>query len=382
MLSSSGKDGNVFSYNSIIYIILFVWLLIPASDIVAKYFLGVNFFAFRAWEVVVKGADSQGSFKSSFKFEKMIYGDLANKLNIRKFRQYRYQLFTTDGYGFRNKNRPSDTYYPIVVVGDSDMAGSSLSDNMTFSSQLEKELDIPVYNYACLSPLDLLKDKRFMKDKPQIVIWEQIERSINGGTYEKYANLMTAPDIQVIPKQVPKETQLPLLSKHIAQNILSEVQWYFLGMKNDDIHYIDRESEMLFFKLGIPLLNYDYTKRGYETVVKGVKQIQKHFNDKGIKLIYLPLPDKENIYSYMLPLNMKSKNNEVAIRKLYSRLLEEGISTIDLYSLFTGGSTNDKFLYFKDDTHWNSYGVAIAAKATTKYITKNDMLLRKSINQL
>jgi len=91
--------------------------------------------------------------------KKNIFGDLANMLKVRKFRDYRHQVFTTDLYGFRNKQYPSGTNFQVVVAGDSDMAGSSLSDLQIFSSKLAEQLEVNVFNYAPWSPRTYLKDR-------------------------------------------------------------------------------------------------------------------------------------------------------------------------------------------------------------------------------
>ncbi len=367
--------SNYNSHKLFLYVIFFIWLLIPIADTLAHYISYDGFSTFRAWEIVTRGR-GQGPFAPSVSFEKTIYGDLANILKVRKFRQYRHQLFTTDSYGFRNIEAPAETYYPIVVVGDSDMAGSSLSDDETFSFQLSKSLNIPIYNYAPYSPIYFLGDERFKKYPPKILIWESVERTIQGSVFKRYAELPDNTKVQFKKKVSVQESHLPRsrLSTQLAREIFHELRWYLTGIKPEAISFIHQQSGMLFYTPGVKQLTLDSNDRDIKGIIAGIKQIQKILQNQGITLLYIPLPDKENIYRKMLPDDIPGKDSkEFFLQDLNTALIKSGVHTVDLYSLFNKASVDQDYLYFRDDTHWNKKGVSMAVEAVIEYLEEHSL---------
>lgn len=354
-----------------VIVIITIWFSIPIIDLMGKLLLSLDHFSYRAWEQLSAQPDNIGPFKSSSVFRGKIYGDLAHMMKVSRFRQYRTQIFTTDPYGFRNTNYSDSKYYPVIVVGDSDMAGSSLSDQGTFSVQLENKLEVPVYNYAPSSPLDILADERFKDRLPRIVVWEEVERTIIGNRYLHLANLPI--NISVKPrKRNSQPADVPLISAYYGQNIYNEIKWYLTGLTTKNISFVEPETGMLFYKAGTTLLEYSGNQRDGTSVVKGIKRIKDIFQAKGIDLIYIPLPDKENIYRKKLPETLHPKRKQPFLPQLHLELQRNGVLSVDLYSIFNSHSDEDGFLYFLDDTHWNARGVKIAVDQTLKIIKKNE----------
>lgn len=357
--------------------ILFIWLSIAGIDLAGKYLLDFTFFSFRAWESMVEGK-STGPFKPSARFEKDIHGDLANLLKVRKYRQKRHQIFSTDSYGFRNPQYPDGTYFPIVALGSSDMAGSSLSDEQTFSHQLQRELGVKVYNYASLSPISFFADQRFLKNPPRILIWEGIERKLLGTDFAQYATIPNIKDIQfrmaITEEGGGAKPKLPTLSKYFSQQLFYEMRWYLTGMKTDSIGYIDTQSEMLFYSEGIKFQGLTWKDREIDTIFKGIEKIHRVCAERNITLIFLPLPDKETIYIDRLPQGIVNKKNGAEFfKKIHEGLNSRKIFNIDLYAHFKKHAQK-KNLYFLDDTHWSPDGVTEAVDLTANLIKKEKLL--------
>jgi len=83
-------------------------------------------------------------------------------------------------------------------------------------------------------------------------------------------------------------------------------------------------------------------------------------------LILVPVPNKAEIYSEKIFANSKI---ELMIRNkrnnFFRQFEKSGIETIDLFDLFMI-KKQDSSLYFKTDTHWNSFGKMIAATEVSK----------------
>src|SRR5262249_32626914 len=115
-------------------------------DIFAR-FLPLDDLTFRAWEAATRYHAPCAPFRANIRYENdSSYGDLAAMGNLRQYRQYRREKFSTDAFGFRrNSNRsPAATY--DVVVGDSMIVGSGVNDEETLSARLEQHLGVGVYN--------------------------------------------------------------------------------------------------------------------------------------------------------------------------------------------------------------------------------------------
>lgn len=90
--------------------------------------------------------------------------------------------------------------------------------------------------------------------------------------------------------------------------------------------------------------------------VQTIKAYQNLFNHRGIRFIFLPIPNKETIlYESLGP------PRPVFLKQLVARLKQSGVQTVDTKEAFKKAFQNGAFLYQKDDTHWNADGVKIAA---------------------
>lgn len=356
-------------------VIFLVWLGVPLLNLVGSLCLDKQFFDFRAWEYM-SATSGEGPFRAGARFEKEIYGDLANMLNIAKFRQYRHQVFSTDSYGFRNPEYPAGTYFNIVVTGDSDMAGSSLTDHDTFSARLSQVLSCNVYNYAPRSPIAFLADKRFASKPPKVLIWEAIGRTITGAGYHGYAQLPVEGEFTVQKTtSLRDKQQIPQLTNYFSRRIFHEARWLLTGIHSPSISYIDKVTGMLFYAPSIEMLRFNSRQRGLLTVLDGIERVHQICLRRGITLIYIPLPDKEDIYQDLLPPAIRQTFAAPNfMEELMDGLARRGIVYVNLRRAFASEAGSAPFLYFPDDTHWNQHGVKMAAHITAKLIRDRHLL--------
>ena len=349
-----------------------IWLVVLVGDTLSMFIFERRDMTFRAWETVISGRQFPPFLPNAI-FEKPIYGDLVNFAKILEFRRFRSQRFCTDAFGFRNPAFENSTRFPLVAIGDSDMAGSSLSDNETYTSKLGQMLGVPVYNYSPMSPIVFLGDDRFRKNPPEILIWEAIERTINNCNYKVYTTIPVKSNI-LIPDEYRRKKTIPetrpgLLTK-CCQWAFHTARWRLIGLHNPQIGYIDTNNGMLFYKKGINLLNKTADERGLATVVDGIVRIQEICRRRGITLVYMPLPDKENIYQQWLPPALRGYNNQKPfVSELVSALNARGVATVSLYDPFLSAAKNKKLLYFEGDSHWNPDGVKLAAQITMRRLS-------------
>ena len=96
-----------------------------------------------------------------------------------------------------------------------------------------------------------------------------------------------------------------------------------------------------------------------------IKAYDELLRSKGIRFIFLPIPEKENIYHEAL-----QTKRPVFLEQLISALKNLGIETVDTQSAFEDAFQKGALLYHTNDTHWNRNAVEIAADLIQDMIGK------------
>ena len=108
------------------------------------FILPIDFFTFRVWEALVirKYRNSlPGQFYPNMEVTKIEEGDMAHHT---KFAYKRKVKWITDRYGYRKQNT-NRSKHQVVIIGDSNIAGSGLTQEDILSEVLEKKLKVGVY---------------------------------------------------------------------------------------------------------------------------------------------------------------------------------------------------------------------------------------------
>ena len=93
-------------------------------------------------------------------------------------------------------------------------------------------------------------------------------------------------------------------------------------------------------------------------LVRRLKGYNEYFNDLGITFIFLPIPNKANIYHEVFP----NSNKPASLTVLINELKDNGINVVDTQTGFDLALDKGINLYHFDDTHWNSNGVKVTAR--------------------
>ena len=99
-------------------------------------------------------------------------------------------------------------------------------------------------------------------------------------------------------------------------------------------------------------------------------EFKKFLESKNISLIFVPVPNKSDIYFEKLPVNVAIQDTFGIIHPYYRKFLKDlqtaGIEVIDLLPAFLEAkkedSKNKESIYQIHDTHWTSRGIQIAAQ--------------------
>jgi lysophospholipase L1-like esterase len=279
----------------------------------------------------------------------------------------------TDRYGYRKKD--AEGIKPqVVIIGDSNIAGMGLTQKEMLSEVLEDTLKIPVYPYAPVGSINtFLKDLRFKKDRPKIVIVSIIEKDILKLPFPKVPK--KGEDFHSFYEWRDKIKQTRwvqsagvFLDRLFKMNMLNYARARIRNTAVRDFHHFPSKFGTMFFVQG-EAANKEVPNEGFQKAVENIEAYDQVLKKKGIRFIFLPIPNKENIYHDFLP----NPRRPVFLEQLIQELKSRKIETVDMQRAFEDEYKNHStLLYSLDDSHWNAKGVRLAADFTTKLINRDE----------
>jgi hypothetical protein len=268
----------------------------------------------------------------------------------------------------------------MVIIGESNIAGSSLTQEEILSEVLEDQLKVSVYPYAPVGRINsFLKNKRFIENSPDIVIFARIERELldlpslkpireNKLSSKLKKQIQKNRMIQSLTIQLDRVSKMIMLH-HFRANLRRSIS----TPKHFGSEHISSQYGPIFFVQGRSA-NEDVSKEKLDKAIQIIKSYNDAVKSRGIRFIFLPIPNKENIYFESL-----QTPRPVFLEQLISELKSHGIETIDTQKAFEEAfQKNQVLLYHTDDTHWNGNAVRIAADLLTKVIEERERILPHS----
>ncbi len=335
--------------------------------------LPIDFFTFRVWEaVLIREFRSilTGRFYPCVEITKLeTGGDLSH---YTPFAIQKKVKWMTDRYGFRKKD--SEGIKPqVVIIGDSNIAGMRLTQEEMLSEVLEDQVKVSVYPYAPVGLNTFLKDLRFKKDPPQVVVVSVIERDILSLPFPKPPNerdgLLSFYEWGDKIKQTRwVQSAGVLLDRLFKMNMLSYVRARIGNRVARKVYHFPSKFGPMLFLQG-DAANKEVPQDEFEKAVKTIEAYDQVLKKKGIRFIFLPIPNKENIYHEYLP----NPRRPIFLKQLIQELKKRKIETVDLQKTFEDEyRENLTLLYFLDDSHWNAKGVRLAADRMVELIEKKE----------
>jgi alginate O-acetyltransferase complex protein AlgJ len=332
--------------------------------------LPIDFFTFRVWEaLLIRELRSilPGHFYPRMEIVKLeTGGDLTHDTS---FSISRRVTWITDRYGYRKKD--SEGIKPwVVIVGDSNIMGTRLTQEEMLSEVLEQKLKVPVYPYAPVGSINtFLKDLRFIKNPPGVVIVSIIEREILNMPFpklsEKRERFLSFYEWRDRIRQTKWiQSAGVLLDRLLKMNMLNYVRARIWNRAIVDFCHFPSKFGPMYFVQG-EAANKEVSHEHFHKTIKTIEAYNQVLKEKGIRFIFLPIPNKENIYHDFLP----NPRRPVFLERLIQELKKRKIETVDTQKAFGDEyRKNSALLFFLDDSHWNPSGVRLAADRTVKLI--------------
>jgi acetyltransferase AlgX (SGNH hydrolase-like protein) len=361
---------------------LIPWLIALCCSLeVASRFVPVESFAFRAWEPMRIAPAPTGPFAANKTYvNPFSYGDLANLGHVRAPREYRYERFTTDAYGFRNPPElTSGKLGPVeaILIGESFAVGSGVADDQTLAAQIRAIGGHLTYNAGATSTIfldDIRTIARRLNMRRGVVVYELLERQV---PYD-VASSATARLYKDGPP-APAPSRLDWLERWWAAASISRTAVLVAKLRSlySDAQdegsplvanfHLDNGQRMLFHT-GIFWASDDAQRRiSPDYWVWLSAQLAKDH----LKLVVLLVPEKLTVYQRHLTDSTAPKTESPALDQLERDLASAGVPVVNLRESFRARATQDmadrKYLYFLDDTHWNARGIGIAARALSAH---------------
>jgi hypothetical protein len=286
-------------------------------------------------------------------------------------------IWTTDRFGYRKANTLTGKH-PIMIVGDSNIAGSGLSQDELLSEVLERRLGVSVYPLSPERLKTLNSNGLFMEHTPDIVILESIERSSH--------NPKAFSPLQSEDFQQPSRWSQFMTAAH-QSSVLQKITIILdRAFKGNMLHYLRARINGAGPSISqnsvipsCPVLFLHGSEVNRNTPVEQIEQIAKNLKDssdvlskRGIRFIFLPVPNKETIHYECL-----GTMRPVFIEHLVQRLRQLNVEVVDTQAAFEEVyKKRSTMLYHVDDDHWNAEGVKLTADLLEKQIRQNGISVK------
>jgi hypothetical protein len=369
-------------------------------------FKSLHWLAFRTWEAVtaVEHPASIGPFDpGSMIVKEHAYGDLASIGNLKDMREYRWEEFTVDQFGFRNSHTEQQSNPVGFVVGDSFTAGAAVLDSETLPVQLSKDANGYFYNAggggnSFASAQAVSSAFRFTSGT---LVYQLLERSARAAPppmpqittdykpepvhprsiKERIKLALPASQISVLKAAKALVTRAVALffSDHSPEIILSrklvkgaEDDIWLPNPYSKDVvrRRLQNGEEILFYADDLePMGDIDQLSSAWLSYLIAFSARMAEHN---MKMVVLLVPNKYTVYGPLTDAPQRDFAGAKLLDRMEKELRSSGIPAVNLTPLFQTSAAQGlpvlEYLYWRDDTHWNNYGIKLAADALSSEI--------------
>ncbi len=131
----------------------------------------------------------------------------------------------------------------------------------------------------------------------------------------------------------------------------------------------------LFYGPGVQYVTErEDARKGNSTVPQALEAIIAFRNDlasKGVKLLVMPVPNKESVYPEQLSRRARTRGGVVSedMSALLAGLQSANVEVLDLWKIFADAKSSGGMpLYLAQDSHWSPAGLKMAASAVAERI--------------
>lgn len=337
------------SFITKIFAFIFIGLVLICIEIILPY----NIATFRVWESLNVRIYPilYGCFYPNKVIEMKESSDLTHHTDYETKTKV---VWKTDKLGYRNDSLNSNP--DILIVGDSNIVGSSLTQDSTITNLIMQYSEKSAYNVSSVhfeSIVKILNDG--VIKPPKMLVLSYFERDLP---------FMRSFDPNSKSNFIKKTAvKYPLVSTIFTQvdriykmNLLNFLKARAIGSKGNGIQS-PINKEWFFFQGKSAYIESDSIN--VNKVVALIKDYSDFCRSRKIRFVFMPVPNKETLYFDYVPFESQPKFLEIVLAKLDSL----GIENINLLSKYNQAKSSSIQVFHKNDTHWNVEGCRIGAKS-------------------
>ena len=346
-------------------------------------FLPIDALCFQAWECVSRYQEPGSIFEANRQFRSdRTHGNMSNMGNLPQEQVVRPQVFTTDRFGFRNASAVAEGTVPVVMVGDSFVAGYGISDDETLPVQLSSLAGVTVYNaggpYAYADTIRLMRSRLTPAPSEAVIVWsesEPIEQLREAEALAMRPNAQTRAFSMVFGRAGPKVREA-VRGWWLTSPAKIVTQKAFLALSNDRIlpnvyaslvtrRVLQNGASMLFLPSDVEPF---HRHRDVEPAREYLQALVSRIRATGVTVRVALVPHKYSVYYPLLDGTPPVPGDRIhPLAQLAMELRNDGIDAVDLTPSLRNEArdafASGRYLYWRDDTHWNREGVRVAAEA-------------------
>jgi SGNH hydrolase-like domain, acetyltransferase AlgX len=290
-----------------------------------------------------------------------------------------------DPYGYCNAPLPEGKTYDVLMLGDSFM----LSLGTQNIAQVLAEISgVEVYNHARLGAGPFLQMRLFLwtdrfDPPPRVVVWNLTARDLQAHMFLKQSvddwfdgwedpligQIEATTRIQwnfLAPSELRKSWPNTSLMAYFSRRTWGQLkQGVFRGWPQDVLG-ADHPTfgPMLFYRENLRVLPLLSSEVDAPAVVQTAAKVARRFKERGLTLVVLLVPEKEQVYAQALSLEDQQAlaRGPALLSAIETGLKAEGIPVVNMMPAFQEATEQGTQVYWRDDTHWNDTGIRLAAE--------------------
>lgn len=290
-----------------------------------------------------------------------------------------------DSWGYVNSSAMATGTCSVVMVGDSFMVSLG---TQTVAQVLGEIGHIGVYNHARRGSGPFLELRRFLATDrfdppPRVVVWNLTARELGAPLFQRQAvqawfDRALAVDAQpsaaapgilwdhLAPAVLRKSWPSTSLAAYYARQAWRQMEWQvFREWPTDVLGAVDPQfGPMLFYGENLRVLPLLTAETDAPPIVRTVTAVAEGLRNRGMALVVLLVPEKEQIHGQALPPERQQAlaNGPELLTAITAGLESNGVPVVNLLPVFQAATAQGQRLYWRDDTHWNDAGIRLAAE--------------------
>ena len=290
-----------------------------------------------------------------------------------------------DAAGYFNEPLPAGKHCDVAMVGDSFMLSLGTQN---VAQVLAAISGTPVFNHGMYGAGPFLEIRKFLEAdrtdlRPRVMVWNLSARELGAPLFlrqpvetwfeqlesKRSEPSAAAPRIRwgaLAPAELGKAWPNTSVVAYYSRIAWAQIKLLVFRGWPRDVRGVEDPvfGPMLFYGENLRLLPLYSAEQDAAAVVQTVKRVAEGFQGRGITLVVLLVPEKEQIHIAALPAEEQPSlaQGPALLAAIADGLKDANVPVVNLLPVFAAATAQGQRLYWRDDTHWNDAGIRLAAE--------------------